>query len=124
MKIVVVNYANDKYKKAQEFNTLTALKKGKASEVFSYSDLNIDKKFYNEHSDILSISRGNGLWLWKPYLIKKSLERVNYGDIIFYVDSGAYFTNKIKKILNKVPDFNIICFYKGICSYYSCNSFN
>ena len=111
MKVIVVNYANDRYRNTQNYNTLTALKRGKADEVYAYSDKDIDEAFYDKHKKILSESRGNGLWLWKPYFIKKSLEKTNYGDIIFYTDSGTYFTDKIDKILNKVPnDFDIICF--------------
>lgn len=110
MQIVVVNYANDKYKKVQEYNTKTAKEKGYADKIYNYSDKDIDKEFYIKNKKILSEIRGNGLWLWKPYFIKKSLERINYGDIIFYIDSGAYFTNKIDKILKLVPNFDIICF--------------
>lgn len=111
MKIIVVNYANDKYRNAQQYNTATAVKKGGADEVFEYSDKDIDAEFFKEHKQILMESRGNGLWLWKPYFIKKSLEKVDYGDVIFYADAGLYFTNKIEKILKKVPEnFNVICF--------------
>ncbi|MCI8344422.1 MAG: hypothetical protein HFJ42_00275 [Clostridia bacterium] len=109
MKIVVVNYANEKYKKTQEYCTLTAINKGKVDKVYSYSDKDIDSTFYNENKKILCEKRGNGLWLWKPYFIKKTLEKIEYGDILFYIDSGAYFTDKIDKILKVVPNFEIIC---------------
>ena len=108
--IVVVNYANEKYVESQKINTKTAYMKGKADVVYSYGPNDIDPIFLKEHKKILSIKRGNGLWLWKPYFIKKTLEKLNYGDIIFYADAGLYFTDKIEKILNKVSNFDIICF--------------
>ncbi len=110
MKKVVVNYANNKYRETQAYNTFTALKKGQADEVFQYSEREIDNNFYDKNKKILSEKRGNGLWLWKPYFIKKTLEKLDYGDIIFYTDSGSYFTGKINKVLDKVSDFDIICF--------------
>jgi hypothetical protein len=34
-------------------------------------------------------SRGYGLWIWKPYCVKKILEKMNDGDILVYLDSGC-----------------------------------
>lgn len=51
---------------------------------------------YNENDldhSILSYciknNRGFGYWSWKPYVLKKHLELVNYGDIIIYCDAGC-----------------------------------
>ena len=65
--IVAINYANLKYKKAQYFNSRTAIHKGKAEKVISYSPKDIDPDFWNNNRKILSKKRGNGYWLWKPY---------------------------------------------------------
>lgn len=110
MKVYAANYANEKYKNAQEYNSYTALKNGKVDGVFSYSEKDIDCDFYEKNKEILSIKRGNGLWLWKPYFIKKSLEKMKIGEILFYTDSGCYFIKNVNNILNKIDDFNIICF--------------
>lgn len=46
--------------------------------------------FLNEHSDFVQTSmKGYGYWIWKPYIILKTLEKINEGDFIFYVDSGS-----------------------------------
>ena len=48
------------------------------------------KEFWNKHSDfILNNNRGYGYWIWKPYIIKRTLEQMNNGDILLYLDSGC-----------------------------------
>ncbi|MCE5332128.1 MAG: hypothetical protein LLF95_08295 [Bacteroidales bacterium] len=32
--------------------------------------------------------RGNGYWIWKPYIIYRELEKVSYGDVVVYSDCG------------------------------------
>ena len=34
--------------------------------------------------------RGYGYWMWKPYLIKKIFNEIEYGDIINYLDIGCH----------------------------------
>ena len=34
--------------------------------------------------------RGYGYWMWKPYLIKKIFNEIEYGDIINYLDMGCH----------------------------------
>ena len=38
---------------------------------------------------IESNARGWGYWIWKPYLILKYIDRLEPGDIIFYLDAGC-----------------------------------
>lgn len=44
--------------------------------------------FYGENCDILSRTRGQGYWLWKPYVIHRALEASADGDLIAYSDCG------------------------------------
>ena len=47
-------------------------------------------EFWNNHSEfILANKRGYGYWLWKPYLIMKTLEQMNDNDILVYADCGC-----------------------------------
>lgn len=46
--------------------------------------------FLNEHKDFVENSnKGYGYWIWKPYIMLDALEKMNEGDFLFYVDSGA-----------------------------------
>jgi hypothetical protein len=51
----------------------------------------MDKEFVEKHKSILSLKRGGGYWLWKPYIINTVLKQLNEGDILFYSDSKYYF---------------------------------
>lgn len=98
--VVCINYANERYEKAQSLNSITAKKVGKADKVISYHPEDIDPAFREEHKDILSLERGDGYWLWKPYFIYKTLSTLNEGDILVYSDSGSYYINSVRHLIN------------------------
>lgn len=46
--------------------------------------------FIDKHKKFLMNNyRGFGYWIWKSYIIKKTLERLNDGDILLYCDVGC-----------------------------------
>ena len=48
-------------------------------------------RFRYVHNDVLKSERGAGYWLWKPYILLKTLiENMNEDDIVMYQDAGAY----------------------------------
>lgn len=122
---VLINYANDKYKRAQKFNTRTGKYIAKFDKVYSFGPEDIDRQYWNNHKDILEEPRGNGLWLWKPYFIDRVLNQCNEGDYVFYVDSGAFFIRNADTIIKSFRDGENIwvsdnptiesCFTKAEC---------
>lgn len=53
-------------------------------------DLEADNYFISNHADfIIKNRRGFGYWIWKPYLIKKNIDKMEDGDILLYSDSGC-----------------------------------
>ena len=65
---------------------------GVFDEVFAFTDLDLksDADFWNKHQNFIENNhRGYGYWIWKPYLIMKTLENMNEGDILLYLDSGC-----------------------------------
>jgi hypothetical protein len=46
--------------------------------------------------------RGFGYWFWKPYLIRKVLERVGVGDIVHYVDIGCKLRDNAKEYIEEI----------------------
>jgi hypothetical protein len=99
--IIVINYADHNFIKQQKYNTKTAYKYG-ADIVIEYSPDDLDQEFKRKYWHILSEKRGAGYWLWKPYIILKTFEKCNDGDYLFYVDSGAYFVNKISYLIEEM----------------------
>lgn len=110
--IVLLNYANKLFKKSQEINVKTAKKVGGFTAIRSFSDKDIDDNFRNRNQDILTIKRGAGLWLWKPYFIHKVLSELEFGDYVFYCDSGSYFLDCIDLLIRSldVSGQSIMCF--------------
>ena len=106
-RIVFVNYADDQYKFQQRFALMAARKFGGFSEVIPYSPAGIDDSFRKENSRLLSIPRGNGLWIWKPYVILDALEKVSEGDYVFYCDSGAFVFGSIMPLIESMGDCDI-----------------
>ncbi|HFF9301621.1 TPA: hypothetical protein ACGFCK_002128 [Clostridium perfringens] len=100
--IVAINYSDENFRKSQKFNTKSAYKKGKVDKVIEYSPKDIDKDFFNKNKEILNKSRGGGYWLWKPYLILRTMNNLSNGDYIFYCDSGAYYINNIRYLINSL----------------------
>jgi hypothetical protein len=67
-----------------------------ADKVINYDENSLDKAFIRENFYILKNSKGSGLWLWKPYLILKTLNDLDYGDKVLYCDAGMFPINKLK----------------------------
>lgn len=122
---VLVNYANGAYRKAQKWNTWTGKYIGGFDKVYEFTDKDIEESYYKAHKDILSVKRGNGLWLWKPYFIHRVLSDCKEGDIVFYLDSGAFFLRNIEQLISGLKPNEKIwvsdnptlesCFTKEIC---------
>lgn len=96
--IVAINYANDPYKKTQKYCTHSAYKYG-VDKVFEYGPKDIDFDFYKKNKSILDQKRGNGYWLWKPYIISETLKKIDYGDFLLYIDAGSYFIGNVNNLL-------------------------
>lgn len=100
--IVAINYADLKFRNAQKFNKDTAIHKGKADKVISYSPKDIDSSFMSKNANILKQKRGNGYWLWKPYFIERTLEEMCEGDYLIYLDSGVFYINDVRYLTQQM----------------------
>lgn len=126
MKKYFITYSNDKY----EFNRqrLNKIAETCFDKIISYSPKDIDLNFYENNKFILEQPRGIGYWLWKPYVISKTLETMSDNDVLLYLDSGDIFTPAICNYINDkiitndlilVPSSNIQKTYtKRDCFYY------
>jgi len=77
-----------------------AKKLGIFDKIIGYTTIYLvnDKKFWNAHGDFIKNNpRGFGYWIWKPYLIKKTLELLDTGDILVYLDCGCEIDYRNKK---------------------------
>ena len=96
-----INYANGRYLKAQQYCSQSAKEAG-FDEVISYSINDIDSNFIEKNKSILNQSRGAGYWLWKPYFIKKTLDKINDGDLLVYSDSGSIYQASVQPLIDSI----------------------
>lgn len=83
------NYHNAVKRICQEANGFDVF-----DEIVGYTeqDLMSDESFWGKHQHFIhsNAGRGYGCWLWKPYLTKKTLDRMNDNDILVYADAGCF----------------------------------
>lgn len=67
------------------------------SRIYTKSD--IDERFQQDNRAILSQERGDGYWLWKPYIILKALSELEDGEVLCYSDSMYSFIGDMRQAL-------------------------
>lgn len=97
-----INYSDIAFKTQQDFALKMAKLRGGFDNIIGYSRDDIDKTFYAKNKEILEQKRGGGYWLWKPYFIVKTLEKLNDGDYLFYSDSGAFLLKSIDLLIKEL----------------------
>jgi hypothetical protein len=109
-KILISFATNYKWERAQHALNKTAKPHG-FTHYISYNVQNINKNFYEHHKDILKNEvRGFGFWMWKAAIIKQTLDMVNDGDIVAYIDSGNVIISSLNFIFNECTRNNIVLF--------------
>jgi hypothetical protein len=120
-----INYASSGFFNSQQFGLQSAESFGFKS--VGYTDKDIDIDFKSKYNKILDSKRGAGYWLWKPYIILDMLSKINEGDYLVYMDSGANFIKDPSNILRMLNHKGVLTFSmvqktskwtKGDCFYY------
>ena len=58
--------------------------------IYTDKDLINYTDFWNKHKDFIQNNhRGDGYWIWKPFLIKETIKNIKDGDILIYTDAGC-----------------------------------
>jgi hypothetical protein len=99
LKKYLLNYADGRFYQAQRKNSASGLSVGGFDACFARRRSDLASTFVQQNKDTLSKPRGAGYWLWKPYVIRRALSEIQFGDLLFYSDSGAYFINPIDSLL-------------------------
>lgn len=105
--IACVSYADGDsvFYQNQNAQTFSALNRG-FDRFFQYHRKDIDAEFYEQNKKILDQKRGSGYWLWKPYILLKTLKELPEGSIVFYADSPVIFKKSIGPFVRKLNDTN------------------
>ncbi len=79
--------------------------------ILNYRRDHIDPVYIKQHP-ILQDEVGAGFWLWKPYLLLKTLQNIPNGAIVMYADSGLIIRRPMRQYLIKqfISDKDILAF--------------
>lgn len=98
--VTVINCCDEKFESVRQACSASSISKGKADKVIEYSPDMIDEAFRSKNKDLLSIVRGAGLWIWKPYFILKTLKSIPEGDYLIYLDAGVVVVNEFSHLID------------------------
>lgn len=81
---VYVDAAARLIQQADNINVFTEIK------LITSENLTSEPEFWNSHKEFVTANaRGFGYWIWKPFIIKKSMDELENGDILLYLDAGS-----------------------------------
>jgi hypothetical protein len=105
MKKIIICFASEDKKYGNRFYRSQSILIESAKPHFdgfaAFNPQSLDKEFIDENKHILKAERGYGYWLWKPFIINKTLKHLNNGDLFFYVDSGNSIVGDINLLFDK-----------------------
>ena len=87
MKRVLIAYANEAMKYSLKQIGIQARYIKQIDKVILYTEKDLPKKIIE--SPLMKYDRGGGYWVWKPYLIWKTLQDFPEGTKICYIDAGC-----------------------------------
>lgn len=99
---ILINYADDKYKKTQQFNSWTEKHIGGFGKIIEYGPQDIVSEYRESYKEIFEVASGNGLWLRKSYFVLRTLNASKDDNNIFYSDSGAFFIRSVDCLIESM----------------------
>ena len=110
MKKVFISYANEAMAYSLQRIGRQARRLGIFDEVRLLTPTDLPE--YAKKSPLMQSARGAGYWLWKPVMIKETLDNLDDGDVVVYVDAGCTLRKSPdwKKYLDLMNFFDTVCF--------------
>jgi len=75
--------------------------------IIGYTDLYLkqDKDYWGKYGNFIeNNSRGYGFYMWKSYVVKRTMDEMNDNDILIYIDAGCTINAYGKKRLEEYVD--------------------
>jgi len=107
--VYLISYAGgpEIYKQNQAGLVQSALNKG-FSHFINYRQQHLSSDFKKENKAILSLKKGAGYWLWKPWVILHTLENAPENAVVVYADSGFVFKKHVQPLIDLAKKHNIL----------------
>lgn len=109
-KKILIAYANEPMKYSAKFLKIQALYSRVFDEIILFSEKDMPLEI--QSCPLFKYARGGGYWIWKPYIIWKTLQDFEEGDIVCYIDSGCTIQRgeNWKEYFSFLEKKDIVCF--------------
>lgn len=87
--ISAITYGNNRFANSKKRLVRQLEQYGLFDSIKAYGPEDLDASFVDQFGSVLSQPRGAGYWIWKICIIKQTLERLNDGDFLVYMDAGC-----------------------------------
>lgn len=106
--IYLINYADENYQEAQHYCSQMARARGGFDKVIEYHPNDIDDAVINLCPEGIygNNRKAKRYGLWRPYIIKKTLDEIQYGDYLCYCDAGGYFIRNVVPLIKRMEKKN------------------
>lgn len=107
--VYLISYADghEVFFKNQNALTLSGLNKG-IDFFLNYRRSHLDPDWVQKNEKILSLESGKGKWLWKPWIILKTLNTVPENAVVIYADTGFVFRGSVMALVESAQQNDII----------------
>ena len=69
----------------------SALEKGGFDVCIAFNETSLDEEFVDRNEQLMKAATGAGYWVWKPYIVLKTIFAMNDDDVMFYNDVTGIF---------------------------------
>ena len=105
MRIYLCSFANKAISKSFLRLRKQAEEMNMFDEIYFYTESDLSKDFKKQFKkQLIPYSRGFGFWCWKPQIISQTLEKMDVGDILLYMDAGSHLNVRGKERLLEYVD--------------------
>lgn len=101
MAVILISYATAHFFDSQRRLAASAKKNG-IDEVILFNNIWLylyNRAFIKKNRKHFQHKRGGGYWVWKPYIILKTLEKLDKEDYLIYLDAGIEIIKPLDKLL-------------------------
>jgi len=118
MKTIFISYGDQTFKKSLKRIGKEAKNLNLFDKIILYTPKDLPN--YIKSSPLMAYNKGSGYWLWKPFVIWKTLQDYGNDTVVIYSDAGnsLFKHNDWNKYLEKIQNFDTIVFkYKNNFDY-------
>ena len=102
-----ITYGDEKYENAKQRILEQAKKMGCFNGIIrAYGPKDLSEDFKQGVGNVINDKRGGGFWIWKPYMFRDFMSKINENDVFLYADAGCFLqpsgVNRLKEYVDMI----------------------